>query len=137
MRINDWSSDVCSFRSPFDESFRKSDYEWGELLLFAKRNAIAELQEFDWRTKLSKYTERDSTMLTRLPYQTFSDEYDRGRLSLFVDRGLATQAYRLSGSAWTSILPLTFFVGRSEEHTSELPSLLRNSDAVFFLKTKN
>src|SRR3546814_18687374 len=34
-----------------------------------------------------------------------------GRLSLFVDRGLATQAYRLSGSAWTSILPLTFFVG--------------------------
>src|SRR3546814_14948068 len=50
-------------------------------------------------------------MLTRLPYQTFSDEDDRGRLSLFVDRGLATQAYRLSGSAWTSILPLTFFVG--------------------------
>lgn len=96
---------------PFDESFRKSDYEWGELLLFAKRDAIAELQEFDWRTKLSKYTERDSTMLTRLPYQTFSDEYNRGRLSLFVDRGLATQAYRLSGSAWTSILPLTFFVG--------------------------
>src|SRR3546814_16768843 len=40
-----------------------------------------------------------------------SDLYDRGRLSLFVDRGLATQAYRLSGSAWTSILPLTFFVG--------------------------
>src|SRR3546814_11786987 len=103
MRINDWSSDVCSFRSPFDESFRKSDYEWGELLLFAKRNAIAELQEFDWRTKPSKYTERDSTMLTRLPYQTFSDEYDRGRLSLFVDRGLETQAYRLPGSAWTSI----------------------------------
>src|SRR3546814_11699966 len=50
-------------------------------------------------------------MLTRLPYQTSSDEYDRGRLSLFVDRGLATHAYRLSGSAWTSILPLTFFVG--------------------------
>src|SRR3546814_12430701 len=80
-------------------------------LFRSKRNAIAELQEFDWRTKLSKYTERDSTMLTRLPYQTFSDEYDRGRLSLFVDRGLATQAYRLSGSAWNSILPLTFFVG--------------------------
>src|SRR3546814_9217564 len=34
---------------PFDESFRKSDSEWGELLLFAKRNAIAELQEFEDR----------------------------------------------------------------------------------------
>src|SRR3546814_3155941 len=27
--------------------------------------------------------------------------------------------------------------GRSEEHTSELQSLMRNSYAVFFLKTKN
>lgn len=96
---------------PFDESFRQSDYEWGELLLFAKRDAIAELQEFNWRTKLSKYTERDPTMMTRMPYQTFSDEYARGRLSLFVDRGLATQAYRLSGSAWTYILPFTFIAG--------------------------
>src|SRR3546814_13518132 len=43
---------------PFDESFRKSDYEWGELLLFAKRNAIAELQEFDWSTKLRRSEER-------------------------------------------------------------------------------
>src|SRR3546814_15047611 len=42
---------------PFDESFRTSDYAWGELLLFATRDAIAELQEFDWRTKLSKRSE--------------------------------------------------------------------------------
>ena len=96
---------------PFDQIIRKSDYERGELLLFAKRDAIAELQEFDWRTKLRNYTERDTTMITRMPYQTFSSEYDRGRLSLFVDRGMATQAYRLSGSTWAMILPLTFFAG--------------------------
>jgi hypothetical protein len=96
---------------PFDQINRKSDYEWGELLLFAKRDAIAELQEFDWRTKLRNYTERDAMMITRMPYQTFFNEYDRGRLSLFVDRGLATQAYRLSGSPLATILPLVFFGG--------------------------
>src|SRR3546814_4627505 len=34
-----------------------------------------------------------------------------------------------------SMLP--FIKGRSEEHTSELQSLMRNSDAVFCLKKKN
>src|SRR3546814_18147712 len=75
---------------PFDESFRKSDYEWGELLLFAKRNAIADLQEFDLRTTLSKYTDRHSTLPPRTPSQPSSSNTAMGRLPLFVYRGLVT-----------------------------------------------
>src|SRR3546814_20810251 len=65
---------------PFDESFRKSDYEWGELLLFAKRNSIAELQEFDWRTEERRVgKECVSTCRSRWsPYhkkKTYKDKY--------------------------------------------------------------
>src|SRR3546814_2284855 len=38
-------------------------------------------------------------------------------------------------SAVVSVIGLTFFVRRSEEHTSELQSLMRISYAVFCLKT--
>ena len=46
-----------------------------------------------------------------IEYDDFVGEYDAGRLSAFVDRGLAVQAYRLSGSPFVSILPLVFFAG--------------------------
>src|SRR3546814_5586853 len=38
-------------------------------------------------------------------------------------------------SSW-SLLPIKAWDARSEEHTSELQSLMRNSYAVFFLKKK-
>src|SRR3546814_4442654 len=49
----------------------------------------------------------------------------------FVVRDL-NQAIR----AWTDIGVGPFYVARSEEHTSELQSLMRNSYAVFCLKKK-
>src|SRR3546814_8538836 len=49
----------------------------------------------------------------------------------FVDGEITAADVYTSGS-WKTIL-----VGRSEEHTSELQSLMRHSYAVFGLKTKN
>src|SRR3546814_4102973 len=46
--------------------------------------------------------------------------------------GFPTAAREEIGALWRSSKPM-----RSEEHTSELPSLMRNSYAVFCLKKKN
>ncbi len=50
-------------------------------------------------------------VLFRLPYQTYRGEWEAGRLNSLVDRGMAVQAYRLSNSAWTWILPPIFLLG--------------------------
>src|SRR3546814_8970604 len=42
-----------------------------------------------------------------------------------------------AGFAGRPAISLAFLTARSEEHTSELQSLMRNSDAVFCLKKKN
>lgn len=96
---------------PFDDAYPKTEYLWGELEQFAKRDMIAELEGMDWRRRLRNPADPSSGILQRLPYQTFVKEYDSGKLSFFVDRGLAVQAFRLSDSAWTYILPLVFFAG--------------------------
>src|SRR3546814_10920554 len=46
---------------------------------------------------------------------------------------LATAAFVVGGDAWEGIAAIS---GRTEEHTSELQSLMRNSYAVFCLKKK-
>src|SRR3546814_7765300 len=43
----------------------------------------------------------------------------------------------LWGVSWIVMKHLVAFIGRSEEHTSELQSLMRISYAVFCLKKKN
>src|SRR3546814_1916260 len=49
---------------------------------------------------------------------------------------LAERHVKASGLDWTIIRPPAIYGPRSEEHTSELQSLMRNSYAVFCLKKK-
>src|SRR3546814_7062939 len=56
------------------------------------------------------------------------------------DRELRAAGFRIDGLETRYIRgwrPFTFMYERSEEHTSELQSLMRLSSAVFFLQTKN
>src|SRR3546814_10667727 len=69
--------------------------------------------------------------------QERSDQTRRARLSAAADHAsVALQVGRRGGQRHQSqdTVPST---SRSEEHTSELPSLMRNSYAVFCLKKKN
>lgn len=94
---------------PFDRCRSKTEYRWGELLQFSDRDAIAELDTIDFRAKLRAASAPADGVLTRLPYQTMVKEWDRGVLSVFVDRGRAVQAFRSSDSPWSYILPFAFF----------------------------
>src|SRR3546814_2509980 len=121
MRISDWSSDVCS-----------SDLKPNEL------------------TPLSGLVSQDFYILLR----TFGNPADRGlrtidrhqRRARRIDIGIVDfQRQRssgfdeedrgsvVSGSADDGAIQ---YIGRSEEHTSELQSLMRISYAVFSLKKK-
>src|SRR3546814_7732567 len=116
MRISDWSSDVCS-----------SDLQqrtFSEVALDGPHRRIDEFGpvehdlHFDARwqrlrnlIKLGRYVLRHDTTV-------FVDEHEDGADHRF----LAVHAA---------------CAGRSEEHTSELQSLMRTSFAVFCLKKKN
>src|SRR3546814_4846282 len=121
MRISDWSSDVCS-----------SD-------LFIGRDADHRVGELGCRSRLAPEVE-----FAQGPAAEIGDDLARAEA-----RGFAAQRLEMRG------LPFIGFdvarellvdagaahldrdraaVGRSEEHTSELQSLMRNSYAVFCLK---
>src|SRR3546814_3297713 len=65
---------------------------------------------------------------------------ERARLALDLRQAAGVTLYRRSGAALivlaADILALDRALGRSEEHTSELQSLMRISYAVFCLKKK-
>src|SRR3546814_6917530 len=112
MRISDWSSDVCS-----------SDLKtWLDAL---HADAIAEKSQYQYM-----YTEG----------HWWSDRVDQPNETLQRERlgGIAlkrNQTYPGNAVSWRFADP-DGAVNRSEEHTSELPSLMRNSYAVFCLKKK-
>src|SRR3546814_9690939 len=108
MRISDWSSDVCS-----------SDLLDAGALGEIADHFVLERETPD-RTAFGLRDARD-----RLQHRGLA----RARLSLDRDRAIVRGEDQGRGGK----LP-----GRSEEHTSELQSLMRNSYAVFCLKkTKN
>src|SRR3546814_2946801 len=130
MRISDWSSDVCS--SDFDEAVRRSlDWLISSVNLPVRTFASA-------RAFLESYRSGEEGCVVvdvRMP----------GMSGLELQRKLAKAA---------SHLPIIIITGhgdihmavdamkagafdRSEEHTSELQSLMRISYAVFCLKKKN
>src|SRR3546814_1989476 len=137
MRISDWSSDVCS----------------SDLLLVA---ALAD-GAFGWSTGVLR-----STTALRLAVERAADETAAGgdprrrhrlgaamcavRDSLRLPYGRAEQVRHrarllvLPPDASTAVFPLAAAAGlialRSEEHTSELQSLMRISYAGFCLKKK-
>src|SRR3546814_1000768 len=101
MRIRDWSSDVCSFRSRIAEPPRAPLGEIG-----------------------SEVVRRQCLQHVRI---------DRAAAML---RQKAAKPLRRRDIGASRMLRPALFV-RSEEHTSELQSLMRISYAVFCLKKKN
>src|SRR3546814_5149784 len=111
MRISDWSSDVCY-----------SDLVMGGLSLGGRGNLVV----------YGEYTERDSLLAGNRDFAR------RGVATLpiggnFTDVASGrTFSYDASGNF--TLTPQS--TDRSEEHTSELQSLMRISYAVFCLKKK-
>src|SRR3546814_5348933 len=122
MRISDWSSDVCSSDLPHVDD-QRFVLHYGDLT--------------------------DSTNLIRIIQQVQPDEiYNLAAMS-HVAVSFETPEYTANADAIGTLRILEairilglekktrFYQARSEEHTSELQSLMRISYAVFCLKKKN
>src|SRR3546814_4464751 len=117
MRISDWSSDVCSSDLCLDI--------WSGSMTQKIKAAIIGSGNIgtDLMIKMIKYPQN-----MELAVVVGIDAASEG-LAMARERGIATTHEGLEG---LRALPV-----RSEEHTSELQSLMRNSYAVFCLKKKN
>src|SRR3546814_5171747 len=107
MRISDWSSDVCS----------------SDLKLDAAINTINE-----GRAKLGAVQNRLSSAITNLTSQSTNLTEARSRIE---DVDFSSETTEMAKSQILSQ------ASRSEEHTSELQSLMRIPNAVFCLQKKN
>src|SRR3546814_4720346 len=110
MRISDWSSDVCSSDLASSQQF---------LPLVSTILAPSDARRIDNRTFLGDPD-----------YDTLKQR--TASVTLIADHQFS-EAVSISGRARYIDAKAT----RSEEHTSELQSLMRISYAVFCLKTKN
>src|SRR3546814_3294804 len=115
----DWSSDVCSSDLPPDRraiaTARRHGVDIGGLR--ARQLGRADFDDFDWLLCADHANLRD--------VQALGPDSGRARSTLFME--------------WAGLegpIPDPY-TGRSEEHTSELQSLMRISYAVFRLKNKS
>src|SRR3546814_1316651 len=120
MRISDWSSDVCS-----------SDLAGGG----CRRTAtIIDVQAIGADTDSHNFR-------TQFPERRRGDLIGRAIRAIDHDlQAIETKVRRKAGFHRMDIAPsrvLNATGPRSEEHTSELQSLMRTSSAVFCLKKKN
>src|SRR3546814_10844013 len=109
MRISDWSSDVCSSDLP--------------ITAWALEQACQDAMEWDENVRVA---------VNISPVLIKSDGLPRAVIAALMRSGL--KARRLELEVTESIFLEDS--GRSEEHTSELQSLMRISYAVFCLKKK-
>src|SRR3546814_5702276 len=125
MRISDWSSDVCSsdlgfLRQAFDDGHHAPDFLLGGNIVRARsRRLAADVEHVG--------------ALPRQPQAVRDRGLDRGvfaaigkRIRGHIDDAKHPRPIELEDAAGAVEL-------RSEEHTSELQSLMRNSYAVFCL----
>src|SRR3546814_2637423 len=111
MRISDWSSDVCS-----------SDLGYRSALGTGSRCDIDRLAQSKQRFR------------NRAPGPSLQSRHECGHIPPRLPQSLSTeQPYKLLDRHGVAHIPA---VGRSEEHTSELQSLMRISYAVFCLTKK-
>src|SRR3546814_6997603 len=121
MRISDWSSDVCS----------------SDLLLFvAAPEKLGEKELFAIDQFLMK---GGTVVLAASPFvPTFAQGFAARKVDTGLEDWLAHHGITIEESmvldSQSAALPVP--VERSEEHTSELQSLMRTSYAVFCLKKK-
>src|SRR3546814_5757803 len=117
MRISDWSSDVCS--SDLDAGAREADFaarrrgDKGELTGFARDGGNRQPVEPDDRLSAVGTTSSTLRFFARPAGLSPPAAFSLGAIG--------------AASPWPD---------RSEEHTSELQSLMRNSYAAFCLRKK-
>src|SRR3546814_7440328 len=123
MRISDWSSDVCS--SDLGSRSRTCQQRAGHCCAGQRRSRTAAdsprpvaALAFEFRTRCRR--------IPLFPGQHGSQRRYPQRVQYGTGSGFVERLHVLQLSG-----------GRSEEHTSELQSLMRISYAVFFLKKKN
>src|SRR3546814_9033175 len=123
MRISDWSSDVCSSDlAARAVEKREAHAPTGPVVVLSGGQ--------DW-TEHKALWDRLDAIKARIPAMTLvTTAQHKGADAI--------------GAAWAAArgVPLVAFrlnrqLGRAEEHTSELQSLMRHSYAVFCLKKKN
>src|SRR3546814_9368293 len=129
MRISDWSSDVCSsdlfIVLHYAANAREGEPLWDHLRHMTLPDSLAH--------KIELY--RESAIAPDYALGLFSRD---SWLSVFEGQGIVPRAY----SPLAERLPLPELqrrlndLARSDEHTSELQSLMRISYAVFCLKKK-
>src|SRR3546814_1309006 len=133
MRISDWSSDVCSSDLQHDNligSFEGREWHFNAGLdwnIGSRQELRVKLQTLaiDARARQAWRVDASGNAVA-------SDE----AIEDFSVRNLGFQIryrYELAPLSYLYVV----YGRRSEEHTSELQSLMRNSYAVFCLKTKN
>src|SRR3546814_8998354 len=145
MRISDLSSDVCSSDlsavAPFLEALHarlwrtvrhNSRSASPSSEMYSKR-AIGRRRTSSSRLQEALGTERQA--FAKLRIQPCAKKSKNLRMSSFqAARSSASSGWARTGSASSNCESAT---GRSDEHTSELQSLMRISYAVFCLKKKN
>src|SRR3546814_2512231 len=128
MRISDWSSDVCS-------SDLLVDALWGEDPPPAVRNGLQGLV-----SKLRRALGSSDVVAMRGGGYALDIPPDAVDVHRYEQAVAAARATLGAGDAADAIALLgsadSLWRGRSEEHTSELQSLMRISYAVFCLKKK-
>lgn len=100
---------------PFNEAFERTDYDWTELRPFGRQIETSDLEGDNvaarLKLRLAPAPVDPEGLERRLAFQDFVEKWETGRLEFFVNRVDAVQAYRLSSSVWTTILPTTFLLG--------------------------
>src|SRR3546814_2622574 len=122
MRISDWSSDVCSSDLIFDMGFSARA---AVLAMGGSHHGLGPQPEHG-----------DGGGLAFQPLRDIDDETERSWAADWIGALLAHENVTLTPDIkdriWSALCNL-----RSEEHTSELQSLMRISYAVFCLKKNN
>src|SRR3546814_6141746 len=120
MRISDWSSDVCS--SDLAVGFKR------QALVFPSHDHLWDRFKHHFVNRLG--IRKLKLRIARIGRAAMRPhEIDRQRTNVRV----FFRAHHVLGAVPVERLDM---ITRSEEHTSELQSLMRISYAVFFLKTK-
>src|SRR3546814_5700047 len=119
MRISDWSSDVCS-----------SDLRAAALDIVNSQSGFEIMAEVNARI---------AAMIARAEgvLREDTDDADRATVMLFAVQTIGLFVIATLAVISLSVLRRSARETRSEEHTSELQSLMRNSYAVFCLKKTN
>src|SRR3546814_6294951 len=130
MRISDWSSDVCS--SDLDSELWNAEarYEW-----YFDRDQRFTLAAF------YKSIDNPIEAYTSISDSSVNTSYANAPKATLYGAEVELQKYvplaDLSDAPFWQSRRLVLIGNRSEEHTSELQSLMRISYAVFCLKKKN